>query len=209
MARSKSYKKGPLLTPKQLRVLTFIRDFTNAHGYAPTMQELADEFDVSKVTVFEHISALQRKGCLKRARHKARSLRLSENIEFPDEGPAKLPLLGTIAAGRPIEAVEDRENLELDSMFVSPRETFVLRVRGNSMIDDSICDGDFVVCEKRETAQNGETVVALIDGEEATLKRFYKTPTGVRLEARNPAFEPIFAKKIEIQGVVIGVIRRY
>ena len=209
MPRSKSFKKGPLLTPKQLRVLTYIRDFTNAHGYAPTMQELADEFGVSKVTVFEHISALQRKGCLKRARHKARSLRLSETMVFPDEGPAKLPLVGTIAAGRPIEAIEDRESLELDTMFVSSRETFVLRVRGNSMIDDSICDGDYVVCEKRDTAQNGETVVALLDGEEATLKRFYKIANGVRLEARNPTFEPIIAKSVQSQGVVIGVIRRY
>lgn len=136
-------------------------------------------------------------------------MRLSETVEFPDEGPAKLPLVGTIAAGRPIEAVEDRESLELDSMFVSARETFVLRVRGNSMIEDNICDGDYVVCEKRETAQNGETVVALIDGEEATLKRFFKVPNGVRLEARNPAFEPIFAKNVQIQGVVIGVVRRY
>lgn len=209
MARAKSFKKGPSLTPKQLRVLTFIRDYTNAHGYAPTMQELADEFNVSKVTVFEHISALQRKGCLRRARHKARSLRLSQDLDFPDEGPAKLPLVGTIAAGRPIEAIEDRECLELDTMFVSPAETFVLRVRGDSMIDDSICDGDYVVCEKRNSARDGETVVALIEGEEATLKRFYRTGNGVRLEARNPAFEPIFAKSVQIQGVVIGVIRRY
>ncbi|MBI5864289.1 MAG: transcriptional repressor LexA [Planctomycetes bacterium] len=209
MARSKVTRSGPLLTPKQLRVLTFIRDFTNAHGYAPTMQELADEFRVSKVTVFEHISALQKKGCLRRSRHKARSLRLSQTVAFPDESPAKLRLVGTIAAGRPIEAIEQREFLELDSMFVSSNETFVLRVRGDSIIGDNICDGDYVICEKRSTAQNGETVVALIDDEEATLKRFYRTSNGVRLEARNPAFEPIFTSNVRIQGVVIGVLRRY
>lgn len=209
MPRSKGFRSGPLLTPKQLRVLTFIRDYTNAHGYAPTMQELADEFGVSKVTVFEHISALQKKGCLKRSRHKARSLRLSESLEFPDESPTKLPLVGAIAAGRPIEAIEQREFLDLDSMFVSANETFALRVRGDSMVNDNICDGDYVVCEKRSIARDGETVVALIGEEEATLKRFYRTPTGVRLEARNPAYEPIFAKNVQVQGVVIGVLRRY
>ncbi|RMF72449.1 MAG: transcriptional repressor LexA [Planctomycetota bacterium] len=197
------------LTPKQLRLLTFIRDFTHANGYAPTMQELADEFGVSKVTVFEHIAALQRKGFLKRSRHKARSLRLNDNIDFPDERPTRLPLVGTIAAGLPIEAIEDREVLDLESMFVSPHGNFVLQVRGDSMIGDNICDGDYVIVERRDTARDGETVVALIDGEEATLKRFYRTPKGVRLEASNPAYEPIFAENVRIQGVVVGVLRKY
>lgn len=196
-------------TPKQLRVLTYIRDYTRANGYAPTMQELADEFGVSKVTVFEHITALQRKGLLRRSRHKARSLRLSEGYEFPDERATRLPLVGTIAAGRPIEALEQDEVLDLEEMFVSPHGNFVLRVRGDSMIGDNICDGDYVIVEKRETARDGETVVALIDGQEATLKRFYRTPQGVRLEASNPAYEPIITKDVQIQGVVVGVLRRY
>ncbi|HOO16583.1 MAG TPA: S24 family peptidase, partial [Phycisphaerae bacterium] len=140
------------LTPKQLRVLTFIRDYTKARGFAPTMQELADEFDVSKVTVFEHIVALQKKGFLRRSRHRARSLRLSEGIEFPDERPTLLPLVGTIAAGKPIEALEQPETLDLEEVFVSSRGNFVLRVRGDSMINDQIRDGDYVVVEKRETA---------------------------------------------------------
>jgi len=173
------------------------------------MQELADEFGVSKVTVFEHISALQRKKYLHRSRHKARSLRLSANIPFPDERATKLPLVGTIAAGRPIEAVQERESLDLEELFVSSCETFVLHVRGDSMIGDNICDGDYVIVEKRRTARDGETVVALIDGEEATLKRFYRTAKGVRLEAANPAFEPILAKHVQIQGVVTGVLRKY
>src|SRR5512136_2739270 len=128
------------LTPKQLRVLTFIRDYTNARGYAPTMQELADEFGVSKVTVFEHIAALHRKGYLKRTRHRARSLQLKENVSFPDQRATRLPLVGVIAAGRPIEAIEDRAVLDLEELFVSARETFVLKVRGDSMVEDNICD---------------------------------------------------------------------
>jgi len=208
--RARSPKPQPAsLTPKQLRVLTFIRDFTKARGYAPTMQELADEFGVSKVTVFEHIAALQRKGCLRRSRHKARSLRLREGLEFADERATLLPLVGTIAAGRPIEAIEEREFVDLEEMFVSPHGSFVLRVRGDSMIGDQICDGDLVIAERRTTARDGEMVVALIEGEEATLKRLYRTPKGVRLEASNPKYEPIFATDVQIQGVVVGVLRRY
>lgn len=197
------------LTPKQLRVLTFIRDFSRARGYAPTMQELADEFGVSKVTVFEHISALQRKGFLRRARHRARSLRLSDKIPFPDERATRLPLVGRIAAGRPIEALEDREVLDLEEMFVSPHGNFVLRVRGDSMVEDNICDGDYVICEKRETARDGETVVALLEDGEATLKRFYRHPKGIRLQPANPAYEPLIVQEARIQGVVVGVLRRY
>lgn len=209
MPRRKSASPQASLTPKQLRVLTFIRDFTRARGYAPTMQELADDFGVSKVTVFEHIVALQRKGYLRRSRHKARSLRLSEDLELPDERPTVLPLAGTIAAGRPIEAIEDREVLNLEELFVSPHGCFVLRVRGDSMIEDNICDGDFVVVEQRSTARDGESVVALLDDGEATLKRFYRTRDGIKLQPANPAYEPLFVKDVQIQGVVVGVIRRF
>jgi repressor LexA len=203
-------KKPPAsLTPKQLRVLTLIRDFTSARGYAPTMQELADELGVSKVTVFEHIGALQRKGCLRRSRHKARSLRLSDDVRFPDERATCLPLVGTIAAGRPIEAIEERQVLDLEDMFVSPHETFVLKVRGDSMIDDNICDGDFVVVEKRQTARDGETVVALLDEGEATLKRLYHDKAGIRLQPANPNYKPIIAKAVQVQGIVVGVVRKY
>ncbi len=197
------------LTPKQLRVLTFIRDYTHAHGYAPTMQELADEFNVSKVTVFEHIDALHKKGYIERTRHRARSLRLKGDIRFPDERPTRLPLAGTIAAGMPIEAIEDREVLDLEEVFVSPHERFVLRVRGDSMIDDNICDGDYVVVEKRETARDGETVVALLEDGEATLKRFYRERDGIRLQPANANYQPIKVRDVAIQGIVVGVVRRY
>ena len=208
MPRRSSKKRPSSLTPKQLRVLTYIRDYSNAKGYAPTMQELADEFGVNKVTVFEHIGALQKKGFLRRARHKARSLQLSDNIAFPDLRPTRLPLVGTIAAGRPIEAVEDRAVLDLEEMFVKPNEVFVLKVRGDSMLDDNIRDGDFVVCEKRPTARDGETVVALLEEGEATLKRFYREKDGVRLQPANPSYQPIRTKSVTIQGVVVGVVRK-
>lgn len=201
-------RRLPSLTPKQLRVLTFIRDFSHARGYAPTMQELADEFGVSKVTVFEHIAALQKKGYLRRTRHKARSLQLSAGIDFPDERPTRLRLAGTIAAGCPLEAIENPETLDLEEMFVSPHGNFVLRVRGDSMIEDQICDGDYVIVEKRETARNGETVVALLENDEATLKRFYRERRGIRLQPANPAYKPIIAKNVRIQGVVVGILRR-
>lgn len=209
MNRSRSSRKPAALTPKQLRVLTYLRDFSRARGYAPTMQEMADEFKVSKVTVFEHVAALQKKGYLKRSRHKARSLQLRETIEFPDERPTRLVIAGTIAAGRPIEAVEDREVLDLEEMFATDTDRFVLRVRGDSMVEDQICDGDFVVVEQRSTARDGETVVALLEDGEATLKRFYRHPKGVRLQPANPNYEPLIVPNVRIQGVVVGVLRRY
>ncbi len=207
MART-TPKRLASLTPKQLRVLTFIRDYSRARGYAPTMQELADEFGVSKVTVFEHIATLQKKRYLKRSRHRARSLQLNAELAFADERGTRLPLVGTIAAGHPIEAIEEREVLDLEELFIKPNETFVLRVRGDSMIDDRICDGDYVVCEKRVTARDGETVVALLDSGEATLKRLYREKDGVRLQPANPNFPPLRTKNVQVQGVVVGVVRR-
>jgi repressor LexA len=188
-------------------LLVFIRDFRRKRGYAPTMQELADQFHVSKVTVFEHVEALQRKGYLERLPHKARSLKLSENIDFPDERSTLVPLVGVIAAGRPIEAVEDRETLDLENVFTTPGEKYALRVQGDSMIDDQIRDGDFVIIEKRQTARNGETVVALLEDGSATLKRFYRESGGIRLQPANPQYKPLVVKNVAIQGVVVGLLR--
>ena len=205
------------LTPKQLRILTRIRDIRLARGYSPTMQELADELNVSKVTVFEHVEALIKKGALIRKANKARSLEVSSNAGLPDEQRnSRLPLVGTIAAGFPIEAVEDREHLDLEELFTRSTtktgETFVLKVRGDSMIDEQIRDGDFVICEQRTTYRNGQTVVALLDNGEATLKKFYKERDGrIRLQPANDNFEPIFAdpQDVTLQGLVVGVVRAY
>ena len=199
------------VTPRQLQILRFIYDWRKRCGYSPTMQEIGDQLGLTKVTIFEHVAALEKKRLLHRGpKHSARSLQLSDEVEFPEESPgaAKLPLVGRIAAGRPIEAVEDREELDLEAMFAGRDDTFVLQVTGLSMIDEHIADGDYVICQKRNTARNGETVVALLADGETTLKKFYRENGRVRLQPANPAFEPIYADDVQIQGVVVGVVRR-
>lgn len=201
------------LTPRQLDVLVAIRNYRHLNGYAPTMQELADSLGTSKVTIFEHVGALERKHVIRRDKHKARSLEIISDELLPDENRStKLPLLGNIAAGSPIEAVENREELDLETLFASKQGVYVLRVRGESMIEDHLCDGDFVVIERRETAKSGEQVVALLDTGEATLKRYYKEGGGkVRLQPANATMEPriVDGESLKIQGVVIGVLRSY
>ena len=196
------------VTPRQLEILGLIQNFRNRHGYSPTMQEIGDRLRLTKVTVFEHVGALERKGLLIRGpKHKARSLQVSSNFNFPDERPTRIPLAGQIAAGIPIEAVENPEILDLEEIFDRSGETFILQVSGDSMIDEHICDGDYVVCERRELARNGETVVALLADGDATLKKFYTEKDRIRLQPANDNFDPIYVDNVEIQGVVIGVLR--
>ncbi len=206
------------LTPKQLHILTRIRDLRLTRGYSPTMQELADELGVSKVTVFEHVEALIKKGALQRQPNKARSLELSDAVQLPDEQRhSRLPLVGSIAAGLPIEAVEDRQYLDLEEVFApgsrggraASGDVFALRVRGDSMIDDQIADGDYVIVRRTDTARNGQTVVALLPEGDATLKRFYREKNGIRLQPANASYEPIRVKDCKIQGIVVGIVRRY
>ena len=197
------------VTPRQLEILRFIRDFRKRHGYSPTMQEIGQHLSLTKVTVFEHVEAVERKGLLLRgAKHKARSLRVSPDFQFPDERPTKIPFVGRIAAGAPIEAVENREDLDLEELFDRTQDTFALRVDGDSMVDEHICDGDYVICERRSEARNGETVVALLADGEATLKKYFREEGRVRLQPANPSYEPIYADELDIQGVVIGVVRK-
>ncbi|MFP4433580.1 MAG: transcriptional repressor LexA [Planctomycetota bacterium] len=196
------------VTPRQLEILQLIRDYRNRFGYSPTMQEIGDQLGLTKVTVFEHVRALVKKRLLIRgAKHKARSLRVSPQAEFPDEKPSRLPIAGRIAAGSPIEAIEDRRQLDLEDLFANP-DSFVLEVTGDSMIEDHIAEGDYVVCERRNTARNGETVVALLPDGEATLKRLYREKGRIRLQPANANYEPILVDDVHIQGVVIGVIRK-
>ena len=200
------------LTPRQLDVLVAIRNYRHLHGYSPTMQELADQLGTSKVTIFEHVGALEKKRVLRRDKHKARSLEIVADVLPDEERATKLPLLGNIAAGSPIEAIENREEVDLETMFHAKNGVYVLRVRGESMIEDHLCDGDYVVIERRESARNGEQVVALLDTGEATLKRFYKEGGGkVRLQPANRSMEPriVDADRLKVQGVVIGVLRSY
>jgi repressor LexA len=197
------------VTPRQLEILEFIRDYRRSHGYSPTMQEIGDHLSLTKVTVFEHVGALEKKGALTRgAKHRARSLQVCPEFESADRRDSRIPLVGKIAAGMPIEAIENREELDLEDLFDTSGETFVLRVSGDSMIDEQIRDGDYVICERRSTPHNGETVVALLRDDEATLKKFYKEGDRIRLQPANPNFEPIYVDDVTIQGVVIGVVRR-
>jgi repressor LexA len=208
------------LTPKQLKILSRIRESRLTRGYSPTMQELANELGVSKVTVFEHVEALIKKGALVRQKNKARSLDVAPDLDLPDESSnLKLPMVGSIAAGSPIEAIETREHLDLENLFAPPRghsvggSTFVLTVRGDSMIDAHIADGDYVVCRRLDRApRNGEMVVALLDTGEATLKYYHKERDGrVRLQPANEKYEHRWFNpdEIQFQGTCIGVIRQY
>lgn len=200
------------LTPRQLDVVVAIRNFRHLHGYAPTMQELADQLGTSKVTIFEHVNALEKKRVLRRDKHKARSLEIIADERLPDENRAtKLPLLGSIAAGSPIEAIENREEIDLETLFAARTGVYVLKIRGDSMIEDHLCDGDYVIIERRENARNGEQVVALLDTGEATLKRYYREGGQIRLQPANSTMEPRYvdAERCRVQGVVIGVLRSY
>ncbi|MBK8270661.1 MAG: transcriptional repressor LexA [Planctomycetes bacterium] len=196
-------------TPRQTEILTYVRDYTHKNGYSPTYDEIAAQFEISKVTVFEHLTILEERGLLSREKHKARSLHLSSHLELPDERPSCVRLLGRIAAGAPIEAVQNREVLDLEEIFTSPHGVYALEVKGDSMIDDHIEDGDYVVIENRKTAHNGEMVVArLPDDDEVTLKRFYREKGRVRLQPANSKYQPIYVDNLDLQGVVIGVVRR-
>ena len=195
------------LTPKQLRLVNFIRDFTAEHGYAPTLEEMAREFGVSKITVFEHVQKLKRRGALRHTRRRARSVEVDE-AALRDR-PTALLLVGTIAAGRPLEALEVHETIDVNELLGATGDTFMLRVRGESMIDEHIRDGDYVIVQRRVTARNGETVVALLPDGDATLKKFYREPGRIRLQPANPDLEPIYVPDVAIQGVVIGVLRKY
>jgi len=201
------------LTPKQLRILQLIRDSRIRRGYSPTMQELADEIGVSKVTVFEHVEALIKKGALIREANKARSLSIAEGISVPDESrPLKFPLVGKIAAGYPIEKVADADEIDLVEFLSTVDKagsTFALQVDGESMRDEGILDGDLVLLERAQVARNGDRVVALLEDGSTTLKTFFKEPDHIRLQPANPDFEPIRVKFCQIQGIVKGVVRRY
>lgn len=195
-------------TPRQAEILTFVRDYMHKHGYSPTYEEIAAEFGITKVTVFEHLTTLEERGLLHRDKHKARSLQLSDDLELPDERPGCLQLRGRIAAGAAIEAVENRQTLELDTLFAGRSKTFALEVQGESMLADQIAPGDYVIVEQRATANNGDMVVALLDNNEATLKRFYRERNRIRLQPSNPSYPPIYVQNVTVQGVVIGVVRR-
>jgi repressor LexA len=200
------------LTRRQRDILDFLVRYLEQHGISPTLEEIAQEFGVNRVTIFGHVREMERKGIIQRgAPGVSRSIVPAEDFAAPGAGPRSLavPLLGRVAAGAPIEAIEDPEQLDLAELVPDGKDVFALRVRGESMIEDAICDGDLVLVERRTQARDGETVVAVLEDGEVTLKRFYREKRGVRLQPANSSMEPIRLPRVEIRGVVIGVVRQY
>ena len=200
------------LTKRQREILDFVDGFVRFRGYSPSFEEIAENFGFrSLATVHEHLCNLQTKGYITKNYNESRSIELVES-ELKISA-VELPLLGAVAAGVPIEAIEDQETISVpeDMVAGSVAGHYVLRVRGDSMIDEQIRDGDWVILERRDTTGDGETVVALIEGNEATLKKLYREGERVRLQPANPAMKPIFVPidDVQVQGVVVGVIRKY
>ena len=197
---------------RQAQILDFIKQHIQSKGSAPTLREIADSIGVSSLaTVHEHLQSLVTKGLIKRKGGKVRSIELKDiEVNFNPQG-VSVPILGFIAAGAPIEPYTDpNATMSIPPNFYSQKKrVYVLQVRGESMIEEQIRDGDFVVVEQEETANNGDIVVALLDNGMATLKRFFREATRVRLEPSNAKMSPIFVKNVRIQGKVVGLVRRY
>ncbi|MXX57005.1 MAG: transcriptional repressor LexA [Gemmatimonadetes bacterium] len=198
------------LTKKQKRILDYLKDFIGEHGYSPSFEEICQAFGyTSLATVHEHLTNLEAKGYIRKSYRGSRSIEVALDVE----PSVALPLLGTVAAGQPIEAIEDSETLAVPSDMVPRRfRHYALRVAGDSMIDEQIRDGDHIVVRARETANDGETVIALIRDEAATVKKLYREPGNrIRLQPANETMDPIIedAADVRIQGVVVGLVRNY
>jgi repressor LexA len=202
------------ITKRQREVYDFIYEFVQKNGYSPSFEEIGNGLGLSSLaTVHKHITNLEKKGLLKRDYNRSRSidvLPVKGLFKRPKPADITLPLLGRIAAGQPIEAVENPESISLGDITRS-KDVFVLQVKGESMKDEHIVDGDYVLVEKGNTARDGEIVVALVENSEATLKRIYREGQNVRLQPSNAAMKPIIvaAKSVQVQGRVIGVLRKY
>lgn len=202
-----------IIYKRQKQILGFIKQYIQVNGSAPTLRQIAEAIGVSSLaTVHEHLQALEAKGLIKRRSGKIRSIDLAQSdINFDQQEEFTAPILGFIAAGVPIEPYTDpNAKMNIPASFVSGKKrTYVLQVRGESMIEDGIMDGDHVIIEQTEAANNGEIVVALLDNGMATLKRFFRETTRIRLEPANAKMAPIFVKNVRIQGKVVGLVRKY
>lgn len=201
------------LTERQRDILEFIREFQRQKGIAPTHREICEHFGYSSYgTVFKHLSLLEKKGLIRRDWNQKRGVELVEKPEpaAPAAAVRELPLFGYIAAGRPIDVDVSSETITVPERLTSRGENYVLKVRGDSMIEDGILDGDYIIVAKRERADNGEMVVAAVNGE-VTLKRFYHEGERVRLQPANSMMSPIFAqsREVAVQGIVVGLMRRF
>lgn len=193
-----------LLTPRQRAIYDFIKDKIVNRGYGPTVREIGAGFKIKSPNgVMCHLKALEKKGLITRESHMSRAIQITEPLS-----KMTLPLRGSIAAGSLRESIEQQEQIDFSNLF-NDENQFCLKVTGDSMIEAQIADGDFVVVRKQKNCRDGDIVVALVDGQETTLKRFYKEPHRVRLEPANSTMQPIYASRVEVQGIVTGVIRRY
>jgi repressor LexA len=199
------------LTRRQKEILDFVSQEIERNGYAPSIEEIGHHFRLSSLaTVHKHLTNLQAKGLITRLAHRSRALELVPTAVKVEA--IELPLLGRVAAGSPIEAISGTETIFVPEDMVGKRKTYVLQVKGDSMIDEQIRDGDYVIVENRQHARDGEMVIALLQGENVTLKKLYREGAGrIRLQPANARMKPIFVDQddIRIQGVVIGVLRRY
>jgi repressor LexA len=199
------------LTKRQREILDYLNEFIQQHGYAPSLEEIGRRFNLSSLaTVHKHLTNLQEKGFIRRSWNRSRSVELLPSRT--GSRAVELPMLGYVAAGSPIEAVASAESIAVPEALVSgKRDTYVLRVRGDSMIDEQIRDGDWVIVEDRKSADNGEMVIALVEGQDVTLKKFFRETNRIRLQPANPTMQPILVDldNVQIQGVVVGVMRKY
>ena len=218
--RLRTTKSTIQLSPRQLQLLRMIACCQESRCYSPTIGELASELDISRSTVFEHIAELRRKGLLSCHPNRARSLRLTSRAqellsEIADQRSRPysaevtgIPLSGKVAAGVPLEAVQNIEYLSLNSCFGGGDDIFALEVRGDSMVGEDICEGDYVICRRSSVANDGQLVIAIVDNENATLKKFYKEKSQARLQPANDSHQPIYSDNCRIEAVVVGLVRR-
>jgi len=203
---------APILYKKQAIILDFLKQHIQKYGTAPTLRQIADAIGVSSLaTVHEHLQTLEAKGLIKKKGGRNRYIKLlNEDIDYSPQG-IEVPIMGIIAAGLPIQTFNDpNAKISIPPEFASDtRRVYVLQVKGDSMIEEQIRDGDFVVIQQSQNANNGDIVVAMLDNGMATLKRFFKEATRIRLEPANAKMQPIFVRNVRIQGKVVGLVRRY
>jgi repressor LexA len=200
------------LTKRQREILDYLTSYGSANGYAPSFEEIAEQFNYNSLaTVHEHLSNLERKGYIKRSYNESRAIEILTSDIMPQA--VELPLMGAVAAGMPIEEMAIGETIAVPQDFVRRAGShYVLKVRGNSMIEDHISDGDFVVVHDRQAADNGDMVIAMLDGDSATVKRYYRERDGrIRLQPSNDQLQPIYVQEnqMKVRGIVVGVLRKY
>ena len=199
------------LTKRQREILNYLADFIQQQGYAPSLEEIGPRFGLSSLaTVHKHLTNLEEKGFIRRSWNKSRSIEIVPTDKHGAQS-RELDLMGYVAAGQPIEAIVTNESIAVPEMLIGKNRAYVLRVKGDSMIDEQIRDGDFVIVEDRKTAENGEMVIALLNNEEVTLKMLFRQDGRIRLQPANKKMEPLIINSadLKIRGVVVGIMRRY